>query len=77
MEIEWKFRYSFSEWIWKIVCFGMWDSYIQLLLFAQSPHVYSILTSSCFGQATAIGTDTHLEHALLGHVAWESRELAA
>jgi hypothetical protein len=55
----------------------MWDSYIQFLLFAQSPHVYSILISSCFGQATAIGTDTHLERALLGHVAWELRELAA
>ena len=53
------------------VCFGMRKSHLQFLLFAQAPHVYGVVACS-FGQAAAVGTDAHLEHALFGHVARRS-----
>jgi hypothetical protein len=59
----------FGQRVWKNVRFGVLDSYIKFLFLAQPPHVHGILTSSCLGQATAVGADAHLECALLGHFA--------
>jgi hypothetical protein len=76
MEMEWKFRCGQSAGV-RSHLLRILDAYVKLLLLAQTSHVHGVLTLSSFGQATAVCTDPHLEGSLLGHVAWESLEMAA